>query len=240
MIVFWHLLLAHLLADFTFHTDYIYRKKITNPFKGLAVHGLVYLVCLLICCLPYLEIKWFTFASVTFNGVETIFLLTLIHMFSDFIDVSDNHDVIGINASMFVCWQIIEIAVLFIVSPFVLTPERTSISFWILIFIIILCGLIISAHLLMVLIHLFIKDFVHKSYPSFDERYVSMIYRAGLYMSLVLPSAISFVLALIWIGCLYMIFNIKQVSFMSRKNIAGTILTVLIAMGVRWLIYYVY
>ena len=83
MVVFWHLLLAHLLTDFTFHTDYIYRKKISNPFKGLATHGFVYLVCLLICCLPYLEINWFTVAGVSFNGVEAIFLLTFIHMLSD-------------------------------------------------------------------------------------------------------------------------------------------------------------
>ena len=92
----------------------------------------------------------------------------------------------------------------------------------------------------MVLIHLFIKDFVHKNYPTFDERYVSMIYRTGLYMSLILPSYIAFIVALIWIGCLFVIFEMKQVSFMSRKNIAGTILTVFIALGVRWLIYYVY
>ena len=239
MVVFWHLLLAHLLADFTLHTDYIYRKKITNPFKGLTVHGLVYLVCLLICCLPYLELNWFTIAGISFNGVEAAFLIALLHILSDYIDVSDNHDVIGINALMFVCWQLIEISVLFIVAPFISTPE-TSLSFWILKFIIILCGLIISSHLLMVLIHLFIKDFVHKNYPSFDERYVSMIYRDGLYMSLILPSGIAFAVALIWIGCLFVIFNMKQVNFMSSKNIAGTILTLLIAMCVRWLIYYVY
>ena len=92
----------------------------------------------------------------------------------------------------------------------------------------------------MVLIHLFIKDFIHKSYPTFDERYVYMIYRAGLYMSLILPSNIAFLIALIWIGCLYIIFKIKEVTFMSGKNIAGTILTLLIAIGVRWLIYHVY
>lgn len=239
MIVFWHLLLAHLLADFTFHTDYIYRKKITNPFKGLSIHGFVYMICLLICCLPYLEIKWFTLAGIQFNGVETIFLLTLIHMFSDFIDISDNHEIIGINALMFVCWQIIEISILFIVTPFMLTP-KTGLSFWILKLIIILNGLIISAHVLMVLIHLFTKDFVYTNYPTFDERYVSMIYRAGLYMSLILPSDIAFVIALIWLCCLFVIFQMKKVNFMSYKNISGTVLTLLIALGVRWLIYYVY
>ena len=107
-------------------------------------------------------------------------------------------------------------------------------------FIIILSGLIISAHVLMVLIHLFTKDFVYTNYPTFDERYVSMICRAGLYMALILPSNIAFIVALIWLVCLFIIFKMKQVSFMSAKNISGTILTILIAMGVRWLIYYVY
>lgn len=239
MTIFWHLLLAHLLADFTFHTDYIYQKKISNPFKGLAIHGLVYLVCLSLCCLPYLDIKWFTVANISFNGVEAILLLTFLHILSDFIDVSDNHDVIGINALMFTCWQLIEISILFIVAPFTLSPTE-GLSFWLLKFIIILNGLIISAHLLMVFIHLLIKDFVHKNYPTFDERYVSMIYRGGLYMALVLPSYIAFIVALIWIVCLYIIFKMKEVSFMSGKNIAGTVLTLLIAIGVRYLIYYVY
>ena len=236
MIVFWHLLLAHLLADFPLHTDYIYRKKISNPFKGLSVHGLVYMVCLFICCLPYLEIKWFTLAGVTFNGVETIFLLTLIHMFSDYIDVSDNHDLVGINALMFVCWQILEIAVLFIVSPMIVNIE-SSISIWILKFIIILNGLIISTYLLMVLIHLFIKDFIHKNYPTFDERYIYMIYRAGLYTALILPSNIAFATAFVWIICLSLVFSIKQVNFLSAKNIAGTILTIGVALFVRNLVY---
>ncbi len=236
MVVFWHLLLAHFLADFPLHADYIYRKKISNPFKGLSVHGLVYMICLLICCLPYLEIKWFTFAGVTFNGVETIFLLTLIHMFSDYIDVSDNHDLIGINALMFVCWQVLEIAVLFIVSPLIIKVEP-GINLWILKLIIILNGLIISTYVFMVLIHLFIKDFIHKNYPTFDERYIYMIYRAGLYTSLILPSNIAFITAFVWITCLFAVFSIKQVSFISAKNIAGTILTICLAVFIRMLIY---
>lgn len=238
MTVFWHLLLAHLLADFPLHSDYIYRKKITNPFKGLSVHGLVYLAALLVCCFPYLEIPWFTFAGISFNGVETVFLLTLIHMASDFIDISDNHDLIGINALMFLCWQGIEIAVLFLVAP--ILPQSTGVSLWLLKCIIILCGLIFVTYVLMVLIHLFIKDFVRKKYPSFDERYISMIYRGGLYMALMLPSKIGYVTAAVWICCLLFVFDIKKISFMSSKNIMGTILAILIALCVRNLIYYVY
>lgn len=238
MVVFWHLFLAHLLADFPLHTDYIYRKKITNPFIGLSVHGLVYLIALLVCCFPYLEIEWFSFAGITFNGVETVFLLTLIHMASDYIDVSDNHNLIGINALMFLCWQIIEIAVLFVVAP--ILPQSTGVSLWLLKFIIILCGLIIVTFILMVLIHLFIKDFTHKNYPSFDERYISMIYRGGLYMALMLPNALGYITAAVWVGCLFFVFDVKKFHFMSAKNIMGTVLAILIALFVRNLIYYVY
>ena len=238
MIVFWHLLLAHLLADFPLHSDYIYRKKITNPFKGLSVHGLVYLITLLVCCIPYLEIPWFTFAGISFNGVETIFLLTLVHMASDYIDISDNHNLVGINALMFLCWQAIEIAVLFLIAP--ILPKSAGVTLWLLKFIIILCGLIVVTYVLMVLTHLFIKDFVRKKYPSFDERYINMIYRGGLYMVLMMPSKISYIAAFVWICCLFFVFTIKKVSFMSSKNIMGTILAVLIALFVRNLIYYVY
>lgn len=238
MAVFWHLLLAHLLADFPLHTDYIYHKKISSPFTGLSVHGLVYLIALLVCCFPYLEMQWFTFAGIIFNGVETVLLLTFIHMASDYIDISDNHDLIGINALMFLSWQCIEIAVLFLVAPIV--PQTIGVNLWLLKFIIILCGLIFVTYILMVLIHLFIKDFTRKNYPSFDERYISMIYRSGLYMALMLPSALGYITALIWIACLFFVFTIKKVNFMSAKNIMGTILAILIALFVRYLIYYVY
>ena len=238
MLVFWHLLLAHLLADFPLHTDYIYRKKITHPFIGLSVHALVYLITLLVCCFPYLEMKWFTIAGITFNGAETVFLLALIHMASDFIDISDNHNLVGINSLMFVCWQMLEIAVLFLVAPII--PQSGGASL-LLQFIIILCGLIITTYLIMVLTHLFIKDFSHKkNYPSFDERYISMIYRGGLYMALMLPSNFAYVAAFVWVMCLFLVFSIKKVNFMSCKNIAGTILAICVAIWVRNLIYYVY
>ncbi len=238
MIVFWHLLLAHLLADFPLHTDYIYRKKITKPFKGISIHGLVYLITLLVCCFPYLEIQWFNFAGIVFNGVEAVFLLTLIHMISDYIDISDNHNLIGINALMFLCWQGIEISVLFLVAP--VLPESTGITLWLLKFIIILCGLIVSTFILMVLIHLFLKDFIHQRYPSFDERYISMIYRGGIYMAFMIPDIIGYLTALGWIICFSFVFTMKKVDFISSKNIMGTILTIIIALCVRNLIYYVY
>lgn len=237
MLVFWHLLLAHLLADFPLHTDYIYRKKITNPFIGLSVHALVYLIALLVCCFPYLEMKWFTVAGITFNGAETVFLLALVHMASDFVDISDNHNLVGINALMFLCWQVIEIAILFLVAPIV--PENNANLP--LKLIIISCGLIVVTYLLMVLIHFVIKDFLPKKvYPSFDERYVSMIYRGGLYMALMLPSAIAYIAAFLWVSCLFFVFMVKKVNFVSGKNIAGTVLAICVALWVRNLIYYAY
>ena len=238
MVVFWHLLLAHLLADFPLHTDYIYRKKLTNPFIGLSVHALVYLIALLICCLPYLEMKWFTIAGITFNGAETVFLLSLVHMASDFIDISDNHNLVGINALMLVCWQVIEISILFLVAPAVTQNSGTGLA---LKLIIISCGLIAVTYFLMVLTHLFIKDFSRKkNYPSFDERYISMTYRGGLYMALMLPYHWAFLVAAVWISCLFFVFTTKKVSFVSRKNIMGTILAICIAIWVRSLIYHVY
>lgn len=238
MLVFWHLLLAHLLADFPLHTDYIYRKKITTPFLGLSVHGLVYLTTLLICCFPYLNMKWFSCAGITFNGTETVFLLTLIHMASDFVDISDNHSLVGINALMFLCWQAIEISILFLVTP--IFPQNNS-SNLLLKLIIISCGLIIVTYLLMVLIHFFIKDFSHKkNYPSFDERYIFMIYLGGLYMACMLPANIAFVVAAVWIICFFFVFIVKKINFVSIKNIIGTILAICVAIWVRNLIYYVY
>ncbi len=238
MLVFWHLLFAHLLADFPLHTDYIYRKKITTPFLGLSVHGLVYLAALLVSCFPYLEMKWFTFAGITFSGTETVFLLALIHMASDFVDISDNHSLVGINALMFLCWQAIEISVLFLVAPII--PQNTG-SDLLLKLIIISCGLIAVTYILMILIHFSIKDFSHKkNYPSFDERYISMIYRGGLYMACMLPANIAFIAAMAWIICFFFVFTVKKVDFVSAKNIIGTILAICIAICVRNIIYYVY
>jgi hypothetical protein len=57
MQIFWRLVLAHFLADFTLQTSFIVNWKRKNSWGGL-VHSAIFLVCSLLFCLPLLSEPW--------------------------------------------------------------------------------------------------------------------------------------------------------------------------------------
>ena len=130
----------------------------------------------------YLEIPWFTLWGITFNGLESLPILVLFHIITDLLDTSDIHTLIGINAFMFISWQIIEMAFLFLIAPFV-PVQQSFLPAYLLKLLVIIDGAFFVTYIIMIFLHLLIKDFQHKSYPSFDERFLSMGYHLALYFA---------------------------------------------------------
>ena len=54
MDIFWRLVLAHLLADFTFQTDFIAKWKRESIFGGL-IHSFIFFVCASLLCFARLH-----------------------------------------------------------------------------------------------------------------------------------------------------------------------------------------
>lgn len=236
MTIFWNLLLAHLSADFLFHADAIYSLKRRNLFKGVFVHGLIYLACLAVFCAPYLELHWFTLLKVPFNGIEALFLLALIHILSDAFDKSDTQSLTNINALMFLCWQFIEIAILFLATPIIPASEN-FLPPWGEKLLIALNGAIIVTYFVMVFIHLLMKDIKGKEYPSFDVRYMSMNYRLGIYLSLLVPTKMAYFLAILCgIGILSLYVQ-KHFEIIPSRLILSTAFAIAIGLMVRTFMY---
>ena len=232
MSIFWRLVLAHLMADFLFHFNFIYRLKSSKFFTGYFVHGMVFFVCALVCCRNFLNMSWLF----GLNGVQSIFILAILHALLDKINPCETRAFEGYNFSLFLLWQAIEIMLLFIFAPFVSVRGESFIIGDKLIFIVI--GILISTYFFMVLIHLFKRDFCQGIYPIFDERFVSTSYRLAIYLLLLIPTVWGYVLGATWIISGAILKKPFVIDNCPYRLYGGTVITVIFALIVRFLIYH--
>ena len=236
MSIFWRLVFAHLLADFLFHFNFIYKLKHTKVFAGYFVHGVVFFLAALICCNAFLDISWIHFGSLYLDGKQTIFILAVLHALLDKINPSETRSFEGHNFSLFLLWQAIEIMLLFIVAPFVsVKGERFFVGD---IFIFILIGVLISTYFFMVLIHFFKKDFCQGTYPIFDERFVSTLYRLALYLLLLIPGFWGYALGLLWAFLGAVIKKPLVIDTCPYRLYGGSVITIILALFTRLFIYH--
>lgn len=229
MTVFWRLLLAHLLADFVLHTDKIYDLKKRTRFYGVLTHGAVYMLCLFVCLWPYLKMHWFTLGrGIYFNGFNALTLLVLFHMLCDKIDKSDIMEVKGQNAFLFAAWQIIEVLILFLIFPILPVYGGNFLGGDKLL--IVANGSLIVTYGFMVFIHLLERDFDKQEYPIFDVRYVTMLSRLLLYLSILLPSYVGCPLAIAWVVFLFTPIRRRIIEDYPLRSLLSLCLTVSFAL----------
>ncbi len=83
MEIFWKLVLAHLLGDFTFQTDFIAKWKRESIFGGL-MHSLIFFACAAALCFGQLGEHWAAWGvSFPVNGWVMLAVLSLFHFFED-------------------------------------------------------------------------------------------------------------------------------------------------------------
>lgn len=112
MIIFWRLLLAHLLTDFTFQTDKIAEWK-RKSIYGVIAHSSIFLILSLVLTWEYLGQTWWKF-----SGLVSIILLFILHFLEDqyriwSIRKSNSQD----NVLFFLWDQFIHIILMFLLSP---------------------------------------------------------------------------------------------------------------------------
>lgn len=199
MTIFWHLLFAHMLADFVFHGNRTFDLKKNTLLYGHLLHGAVYFACLAVCVWPFLNIPWVTTWSYTLNGWSVIFLLALIHALIDRLNKADIMTLDGCNAAMFLVWQSVEILILFVVFP-VLPVDSPDLKRYIFgaKLLLVANGSLFVTYFLMVFIHLICRDFLNGKYPSLDAKYLSMLYRLVFFLLFLLPGWYGYVLGLSW------------------------------------------
>ncbi len=236
MSIFWRLVLAHLLADFLFHFNFIYKLKHTKVFAGYFVHGIVFFLAGLICCHNFLAITWINFGSVSLDGTKSIFVLAVLHSLLDKINPSETRAFEGHNFILFLLWQAIEIMLLFVVAPLVVVKGESFIVGNRFLFILI--GVLTSTYFFMALIHFFKKDFMQAAYPIFDERFVSTLYRLTLYLLLLLPGFWGYMLGFLWAFSGAVFKKPFVIDTCPYRLHGGTIITIILAVIMRLFIYH--
>ena len=89
MEIFFRLILGHLLADFTFQTNYIAEGK-RRKLSILILHVLIHPVCYLFLLFPYLNQVWVTWGGVPLNGWGCIAIITVLHFIEDYFKSQDS------------------------------------------------------------------------------------------------------------------------------------------------------
>ncbi|MBI3549620.1 MAG: DUF3307 domain-containing protein [Elusimicrobia bacterium] len=203
MLIFWRLILGHLLADFTFQTNAVNAWKRRNVW-GMLVHCGMHPVIYAVLTFPYLGRDWVQVQGVGVPGWACILLIFIFHFLEDEFRIFSIFKYNSPDNTLFFIWdQTVHYACIFIFIPIGLGdlsqgwfPEKWPI--------LMILGIVVT-HFATVLLYFFEKDMVGANYPNFDEKYLAMGARLVLMMCFLLPGTWWAIPALGWmVNLLYM------------------------------------
>ena len=196
MTVFWRLLFGHLLADFTFQTDYIARWK-QKSLWGMLSHCGLHLLFYAILCWPFLGEPWVRSDAVRLNGWVCIGILFLLHFLEDewrvfMIRQKRLKDGMG----FFLFDQSVHLLCLSALLPAGLLSRGDGVfsESWPLLG----CLAVLAAHGTTVLLYYFEKDMFSTPFPEFDEKYYTISERVIFAVCFLLPGFWGFVVPGVW------------------------------------------
>lgn len=179
MEIFSRLLFGHLLADFTFQTNFIADWK-RRKFVGLLVHVLIHPLCYLVLVWPFISEVWVRPFGAPLTGWACIVIAAVLHFAEDWFRVtmidrgwSDN--------TFFYFWdQAIHIVVLVFLSPI---KNQPMINVWPWLG----CLFVMVTHCATVTVWFIEKDIFGRNYPETEEKYIAILQRLVVWLAFFLP-----------------------------------------------------
>jgi len=187
--ILWRLILAHLLIDFTFQTNYIAEWKKRNVW-GAALHSALFLVVGSILCWGYLTDIWMIVGGqFIIQGWMAILLLTMLHFFEDEWRVWTIQKLNSPDSFVFFIWdQVIHIVLILVFFPaqFGIKTDET----WVILAIL----FILTTHFTTIVIYYIEKDSFGHTTVLTHGKYYFMVERLLVAVCLLLPGywALSF------------------------------------------------
>jgi len=233
MIIFWRLLLSHLLADFTLQLNIVNTLKRKNVW-GMIIHCMTHFVTAVILVRQYLSDVWGNVFGVSITGWRAMFLLLIFHFIVDEARVwAMKKKIFHDNTLSFMFDQIIHVYVLFMLSPITISDNFMVHEKWVLI----VSMLVLVTHASTVLIYFIEKDLKGLSFPNFDEKYFLIFERLVIW-------AFFFVQGNWWI--FFLVAWIFQIFYIRKRriidlSIINIVVSIFIACGlglITRLIYY--
>lgn len=192
MDLFWRLILAHLLGDFTFQTNKIAKWKRESAW-GVLFHCAIFFSTAVVLTMGRLSEVWVVIGKVTLPGWVCVAILTILHFLEDnwrvwTINKQDSPDSFG-----FFLWdQFIHYLMIFVFTPLDanIMPEK-----WVIIAII----YTIAMHFSTIFIYYIEKDIFGTAKIKSELKYYSIIERLAIVSLFLLPGNWWLFMIFIWI-----------------------------------------
>lgn len=232
MIIFWRLIFGHLLADFTFQTNFINRWK-RGSVWGMLVHCGTHPFCYLALTYPYRNDVWVEVPYFPLNGWECVLILFVAHFIEDQWRVFNVFkSVESDNTLFFLLDQLIHYFVIFAVIPASLRgaaisglmPEKWPVLG---------CLFVIVTHATTVFIYFLEKDFYGRLFPGTREKYLAIGGRLVLALCILIPGNVWPLLALAWFSILHYARKKKYIDLSAFSFYSGCGVAVLCGLTAR-------
>ncbi len=198
MYIFWRLILAHLLADYTFQTDYIARWKRQSMLGGV-VHSSIFLVCGMALCAGYLGSPWrIPGGNIFLPGWLALVTLSLLHFLEDEWRVRVVRRLSARDTLFFFLWdQFVHVILIYAFFPrqFGQPAEK-----WVLLFSL----FILVTHFTSILVFFIEKGARGTADISLKGKYYGMAEHLVTAMIIVLPGYWSLTLLFLWLARIIM------------------------------------
>jgi len=201
MLIFWRLLLGHLLADFTFQSNFINAWKRRSTW-GMVAHCAMHPLAYSALCYPYLNHFWVDTAWLQLRGWTCVLLIFILHFIEDEWRVFTIFRFRAPDNTLYFAWdQLIHFACIFLFVPRGLIDGSTGLvpEKWPVLG----CLLVGATHFCTVLVYFLEKDLFSGYFPEFDEKYLTMAERLVLSLCFLLPGWWWLPLAAAWVGSMY-------------------------------------
>ncbi|MBI4669680.1 MAG: DUF3307 domain-containing protein [Elusimicrobia bacterium] len=200
MIIFWRLVFAHFLADFTLQSNFINDWKRSSQ-AGMFVHCMTHPVVSAIAIYPYLFDVWLKPLGIPINGLAAICFITIFHYLEDILRVHTIKKYNVPDSTLYFLWdQFAHLCIIFIF--FGVRPDgdfqEIIPELWPIIGVL----AVAATHFSVVLFYFIEKDFYDRSYPSGPEKYTAIIERAIAFASVLLVPDLRAATALMIVGLL--------------------------------------
>ncbi len=195
MIIFWRLVLAHFIADFTFQTNHIANWKRQSKW-GMIVHVITHPITSYALTWPNLSMPWVRTRWFHLDWWICVGFLALFHWLEDEWRVWSIQETGSPDSTGFFLWdQVVHLAMILAFSP---TLPDTKPEIWVFVA---LCAVLL-AHFTSVLIYFLENDLWGSSHVLDKKKYYYMGERL-LGASLFLLPGAWFLLALGWLGYIF-------------------------------------
>jgi hypothetical protein len=214
--IFWRLVLAHLLADFTLQTNRVAAWK-RESLWGTIMHSAIFGVCALALCWPYTTALWHLyFGHIVLRGWAIILILMMLHFAEDQWRVSAIVKHTKEDSLAFFVWdQGFHIGTIFLLSPAVVAPVEK----WVMLAIL----AIFVTHFSAILIYYLERFKAGEAQLQTQDKYKLMAERFCIALAMVIPGWWAAGLAALWV--------------LRSKSIAGNILALSAGLLTRYIIH---